>query len=591
MNKKRVLQILSVFTLMLLFFVFNKASIGLAVDTIKFSVSSVRETTGYIGESIKIADIEAEENDIESINILIKNINTGREYTVDEFNTFIPYDIGIIKVSYGTTIGMTYTYCYDINIIVKKAPVIVKKPVFNPAFLEGDTYILPEVEGIDYTDVDNPQIADVDIKAVSGTMEINIGTDRKYIPEVARNGDNVNIIYTLTSKNGIDKEELIYTIPVLKYKSENGINMENYFIQESIDNIVKNESGIIFMTESSDSKLTFANALKADDFDFEFSIKKDFNRMDSITLILKDYLNPEISLELKIIKASSDNAKSMISVNGETSVNFSGTFYDEGNNSISISISNKNEIQDSSETIIATVKEDMQGRPFNGFPSGRLILNININQVDGLAGIEILNINSQMFTNSNYDSVPPKFLIQDIPLRYNVGDRIYIPSALAIDVFDVMASSSITLVGNFISEDNITLNNVDASRGYYFIASKPGQFLITYKCTDRYDNTKSLPKLLIIRDTQQPSFELKGNIPQTVSVGDVITLPEYQIDDNGGKENVKVMITTLTPTNELRPVGEDGKVTFNVSGRYIIRYYIRDAYYNYVISDYLVEVN
>ena len=78
---------------------------------------------------------------------------------------------------------------------------------------------------------------------------------------------------------------------------------------------------------------------------------------------------------------------------------------------------------------------------------------------------------------------------------------------------------------------------------------------------------------------------------KTGSIGNPIKLPEISYTDNNGTENVKVLITYLSPANVLETLPE-GSVSFipNQAGVYKIRFFVYDGYYNYVVKDYTVEV-
>ena len=75
------------------------------------------------------------------------------------------------------------------------------------------------------------------------------------------------------------------------------------------------------------------------------------------------------------------------------------------------------------------------------------------------------------------------------------------------------------------------------------------------------------------------------------SVGSPVRLPSVSWTDNDGADKVQMLVTYLTPSNVVEVVlAGENSFTPTERGRYRVTCFVYDSYYNYVLKEYIVEV-
>ena len=110
-----------------------------------------------------------------------------------------------------------------------------------------------------------------------------------------------------------------------------------------------------------------------------------------------------------------------------------------------------------------------------------------------------------------------------------------------------------------------------------------------YTAKDWNNRRTPVAYVYTIGDNRAPTVNF-GAMVQKAKVGDRIALPELTYDDNNGKENVKVLVTYLTPSNVLEVVKNATSFTATEKGTYKVKIMVYDSQYNYVFKEYVVEV-
>ena len=209
--------------------------------------------------------------------------------------------------------------------------------------------------------------------------------------------------------------------------------------------------------------------------------------------------------------------------------------------------------------------------------------------------VNIYTINGQNFSNIFEEDVngPSVRVDGSFERKYNVGNTVAIPKAIASDVLSDVVGVTVTVTLNGVAVkdiNNVVLENVSADREYQILLNSIGEYKISYKAKDSR-GAESVPKDYIIRGVveQNPVINVSSELQKTAKVGEEIVLPEFTVmfaEENANNLSYAVYIT---PSNEYVYIN-DGKMTVQEEGVYKVRYFALDAYGNYSIWESTIKV-
>jgi hypothetical protein len=235
---------------------------------------------------------------------------------------------------------------------------------------------------------------------------------------------------------------------------------------------------------------------------------------------------------------------------------------------------------------IGEVTTYANGKAFAGFGSGYVYVEVEVNGIYGGASVGMASIANQIMNNNRQDSSNPIITINGyLSGSFAPGTQIVIPTATAYDVLGYVGDVKVRVMknGQVVKEETSA-----TTEQTYILDSGYGEYAIEYTVTDRNGRTATLTRYVVAYDETKPSLTFKGNVPQTAELGSSITLPTYEISDNGNKDNVKVEIYVMSPNGLISNV-KNNTISFTRAGKYVIYYQVQDengnvAFYSFDIS-------
>jgi hypothetical protein len=543
-------------------------------------------TEGFIGERIAVAGYTASGGSGNvSVAVSVARVGGGAAALADGF--FTPEAAGVYRATYSLAdyLGREAVFGYDINVTLGSDPVAVGEPVLPPAFIDGYAYRLPEFYGADYySDSSNPARVAAVITAADAEGA-RVLTDGAYTPRASADGETARIEYRMSSDYGTTV--LSYDVPIRKVAgAEAGkIDFTRYFAADGGVSASQRPFSVEFAAASGGESVRFIRELNAAKFDMRFTAAD----TDCIRVELRDGADTNIRVRIDVLNIG---GAAYLRVNGGGAVKMNGAF--DLSSAIRVFYDAYGlGIGDSRGYAIAAIKTTAGGKPFYGFPSGAVWLEIGFGAVSGTGRLGLLSLNGQTFTNAAIDSAPPAIAVKgDYGGQYLYGAAVGVPRAGAFDVLSGIASCAVTVTAPdgtpVTARDGTRLQNAPADKEYVFDAAAYGRYGIAYRAADSAGRAATVSKIVSVVDDAPPSAVLNGTLPPTARVGDRIALPTVSVSDNMGADRVKTDVFVVLPSGKLVPA--DGEFTFTERGRHTVRYYVRDEYYNYALLEYRVEV-
>lgn len=501
----------------------------------------------------------------------------------------------IIKLSVTDFLGNVTTKDVAVTATVADSPIFVSDPQLQYAFVNGNAYALPEVVAYDYyTDPANPRKAEITTELIVGEEKTMIG--KTFTLNVPESVTDAKIRFT--ARSGDKSSTLDKDIKIVHVRAADGkVDLSKLFF--SNDNVTAEVGpGKTLYKTNGDAVLYFANPVNADTFNFRFNVDPNYNNFSEIVVRLEDFGNPDVAVEIVICKNAA-NTTDCEAICGTEKGLIRGSFYGNVGQEFLMNYYNSSfVITDAENKQVLTVTNDVRGNVFAGFPSQIVRLSVGINGANGASGIEICSLNSRTFVGTTADRIKPavvsEFVVKTI---YAEGETVKIPAVKAVDTVDGLLPATVTLRGKngFVTADDGTiLNGTNAGNGYVLTDLSFGDYTLEYRAKDNSGNTAVNTVFFVVRDFEAPTLTLLSEIKNTAKVGETIVLPEYSVSDNGGEDNVTLTVFIVSPDYDMTvlKVCDDGKIraTFDTTGKFTIRYYLFDKFYNCSYYDYEVNV-
>ena len=369
-------------------------------------------------------------------------------------------------------------------------------------------------------------------------------------PTKAKFGDSVTFRYVIECNGGVgQKEEFGYTVPLLDLPEK----AEGYFdFDEDVFETQYNkaeETGYLNFTTNAgvgeNQSIRFVNPLGSEGFELSFSIPATATNFQSLTIKLRDSVDSTIGIDLEIRAMTSgyDKDEKLFVRSGGVDYAMSGTFNklvngNEVASGIPLNLKYVNgTFIDYSKKTVFTPTVNFDGKEFNGFPSRKVMLEIEFNGVFGKAGITLTKISNQtlgqlykLVDNDGdvyyeptkfVDSVRPQiYLDEDVADEYKIGQRVAIPYARAYDVLSPHVDVLVTLCD---SDGNYLINNEVVKENMSFILTSYGSYTLTYSAKDAAGRPQTAVYTISAKDSLAPTLSLKSEANMTKKVGDRVT--------------------------------------------------------------------
>ena len=464
-------------------------------------------------------------------------------------------------------------------------PAFIETPDFDKVLIKGFTYDLPQpfvVEVVDGKVVQVPCKVSVNGEAKDGSFTAD--------------GTSAEITYIAEGKTGTTEWTVTHSI----VDTEGGKYQDRYFQAEGMT--VTAEKDNILLSFAEDAQVEFIKELYARGFSFVFSYENETANFTSMSIVLTDAENRDLSVTFHFLYDVAENVW-MMQLNGKGSKVvfavsrnlFNFTYSDDGQS-----------IVDSSGVAVSRIKEYDNGEPFNGF-SGTLYFRMEFGGVSQESCIRLTNLCNQVMGYKKTDPEDAKdeikpviFLNGEFQVRQKLDEEARIPTAMAYDVLGQIQEFTVTVKnasGSVIWKDS-------ATKPVKLLLSDAGNYTVIYYAKDSNKKSTELSYMMVVYDETAPTLTVTDSLAKEYKVGDKVSIPVYSATDNGA--NCYIQVTLILPNNEMRLLqySENGEVTslltaentlYNSSfkadentfiveqaGAYTLRFVAYDEYYNAV---------
>lgn len=408
-------------------------------------------------------------------------------------------------------------------------------------------------------------------------VSISVNGQPHEAPFVAE-GSQAEIVYT----DAAGEQIASYTLPVVDTK--NSTDQRAYFrVQEGNLSLKQNENDIT-VSAGSDGKLTFANALNADNFGLRMQLPEESSSYGALLVTLTDAVDGRVSVTVRL-----DVANQVITC-GEQSAELDG--------SVQLGYKNQSRQVFDSDTALFQVTQDDLGNPFDGF-SGGVYMTLAFEGVTGSSSVVLTRLCNQPLGHKGSGSMdvtePAIVLTSELYSSQGMGEEFHIPEFVAYDVLSPVVKTSVTVElpdGSKASED--------------FTISQYGRYKLTFRVEDGQGNIAKTNKQFFVNDDVKPELTVSAMEKTAYKLGEAVTIPTYTVSDNLNSCFVDVIL--LLPNAEIRLLTHDdnGQIVYSLTnealynssfinnetsfkteqvGSYILRFVAYDDQYNRCVQE------
>lgn len=456
-------------------------------------------------------------------------------------NKFIPELLGKYIITYVATdyVGNTDFAVYTLNVVGGADEYVVTKEVsFPPILINGFSYDFPLPTVIDTSN------------ASLGTLPVEIRADGKTVEDkytVDTKNSTVTLEYVVIL-NGetavIDRAK----IPVIQDPAEFSEKQQAFFYDAaSIFTKTLENTSILFESESN-GEILFANKLDAENFSLRMSFRE--VNFSEIYLVLTDAVNGKsVTFTLNV----KDGKISSVSYPGG-GWNFSAPVALDSD--ITVSLDGKAGLFSAGgEGNVRQTFDD--GTTYGGFENG-VYLKVGIRGVTAKSRFGVVNLNNQSFGTWGSNRVAPAIIAVD-ELVYNdeqeFGAVFVFPGLENFKAYDVFGEISRMWV-------EIQKPKGDTTTDETFLIDQYGTYTVTYYAEDTAGNISEYPLYIYVRDYVAPTLEISDLKGSRYSIGDVIEVPKYTVQDNLGSFCVDVILILPDNTMRLLTHDENGEIVY-----------------------------
>ena len=566
----------------------NPLSVSLDMTGIK--------TQAYCGEKVAVAPAEASGGSGDSeIRITASLGDTLFEITEGSFR---PEQAGVWTVSYTATdyAGVSAEKTYIVEIEAGSLPVFADEPELPRYLISGVTYAVPEIYAKDYS-------SGTVVKKIASMSMVDIGGESReysfgesFTPIADENTEFITLIFR-TGGAVLERD-----IPVVMGFDEEDFIVENMFVGEGYDT-QKSDGGLTMTArQAGNFSWIYANAVAAEGASLSIAGLAGKSAPEALKVVFTDYADAKISVTMYVENAANGNLRVLF---GNTDRELSKSLSSGG--AFVFSYASGMFYVDS---VGVTVSADDSGKPFNGFPSGRVYISAEAIGATAGAGYTVQKLDNMSITNLPRDRIKPRIAISGVYGGMYAKDSVYvIAPAIASDTVDPNVSFSMTVkspLGEVMTDINgKLLSGVDPTAEYRILLSEYGQYKVEYTAVDFSGNQTSTSYAVNIMDMTAPVVTVADTWSSKASVGEKVTLPEVTVsDDKSAMEDIMVYRTVRNPNGVLvvfgfdYTVGEDGQLdytrynfTYKYAGIYRFIVLAMDEAGNQTIVQYFVTVS
>ena len=545
--------------------------------------------TALMGEKITLPAVNAE-NAFGDIIYTITVTKPNGEVVELDGDTYI-FDVsGNHTVRYLVTdyVGQTTEVTYTVNATVNGTPLSYDELHLPNYLAKGFTAKFPEYTFYDYSGDTVKKIpATITVKDGSGNHVLSGNTYQ------VKDASDIEVTYSATI-NGVTKSLPAKTIKIIdpmKEGSTNKIDVSKFAIPTGNAEVASLSGGARVTSNAKDGGITTYQPIVANGAMIKAQIDKTNNNFNKLTVTLTDAYNSNEQLQVSFVRSTLNEGSMIFYFNGNRTFATVNTTFNNGS-VITVKYSNGVMKINISEVSIV-VDKYLNGESFNGFSSGLVNVNVDMQDVRGLSTVVISQIGSQSLRSSvQFDNGKPDIAINGTyTISTKPTENFKIFSAISADVIDYNIITSLSVQDpdkNYVvSKDGVELREVPFDREYEIDLSVFGTYSIVYSSKDSKNNEQKLTVTVGVYDFEKPTITIDGKVKLTAKLGDKVEFPKASVIDNVDID-LPYYVYIRRPDQVYLP---DYKVTvFDQVGIYKITYLAVDSAGNTTVIEHDVTV-
>lgn len=483
-------------------------------------------------------------------------------------NGFRPEKTGPWQVVYNVVdyVGNTVSVSYDVSVTSNDAPVLVDNVTLPQAFVSEAKFVLPEVYANKYG-ANGVQRILCDVKVAYKDKIEEYKSGDEFVPVVAANGDKIAVTYLC---EGIE----LYSaeVPCVVIYEEGYLKYENYFLTTNASgNKSSNDGYVLTALDDGTMKLTYANALVAQQSSFVFRSFASATNYNEVVVTLTDAANADNAVQATFKQVGN---KVWLFV-GSRSYRTDYAFNDK-NFDISLGFQDGAFVYDGDNF---AVTNKVNGDKFEGFVSDKVYVSVQVNNCAAGNKFAVMSLRKYKFEGQDEDLVRPYIVVNgEVASIAKLGDVVTLPS---ISVGDVICPNVTVFMqvfapdGTIVKDVNgVLLDGCNAFVDYKFTVEQSGSYKVTYSVKEAelfeyvapFDNVWTYE--VAVYDSTEPTITITSSVPSGVKQGEKVLVPTFSVtDDFTAADDLIVYMYLTTPTGQTQRVTKQA-VVCNTKGTY-----------------------
>lgn len=543
-------------------------------------VKSSQITQGSLGELIKVADYYVS-GGCGKLNVDVTVKFNGEEVPLVD-GMFRPEYEGTYDIIYNAIdyLGNQKVAVYNFTGVKTDVPYFANDPVLPNYFINGKTYQLEDLYGIDYSTGTRQETKASIYLEINGKKESVTG--KEFTMDTT--AESVRVIYVVGSY------KLIKEVKVVNVGKQDSIDLGKYFVSEEAT-ILATENGIS-VSGNTDATISFIKEVLSLDFQIKFKLIN-ASKMDSISIILTDSINKNQTVKFTYQKYGD---KSIFLINDKKLYELTECGFTSNSQRNEFTLTSDGIYVNPFGSVNLPINTYMNQEDFIGFSSNYVYVDIITTGVSGEYEFYLNNISGQPLNNTNKDRIKPLIVINGkYGGEYNVNETVVLNPALVCDVLDPNVEFYLSVLspdGSYVLDKNgVAINKVDPTQMYEFVTSAYGYYNVVYTAKDSNNKQdKTFSYSIICEDKVKPNVNF--NVTEQVKVNQKVTINNLSYSDNySNNENLKVYAYVVLPGGE-NILMKNGYYSFTpkYAGVYKVVIYVYDESFNIGMKEVTIKV-
>lgn len=554
-------------------------------DGLQFETEGAVSGVINAGQKIKLFDDVTYSGQSGKVTVYAVAESGDNVYRADENYTICPeYSGKYIVTVYCSDYVSVREEKFEFEVQPSSVPVFTEDVILPQFMIKGCTYLLPEMDGYEYSK-GFPEKITAEISVIEDGGAEQLLQNSEY---TVRAENSVKIIYHAQIGGG-ERTEKTYEIKVVDVGYGGALDSGSYFYPVSGECLTQAaEDGVRLSASGADAGVRFINAVNQN-FNLNFAVNSEKNNFSAVEVRLTDAARPQSYLSFKFTKSgeySTFTLNDKISVGTESSFSLTSDFI--------IMLDTDNKTVTPNRTNYLLVETFADGTPFNGFTGKTAYLDIILTGVTADSEIIIHSIQNHYFSDSEADTFAPQVIFNKVSGDRELGSTIVLEPAFAFDVLDPKVDFSLTVTspsGDFVKATDGTLldGTCDTAVQYEIKLDQYGDYTILYQAEDSSGRRIKHTFGVTVTDTEKPKITL-GTKTTSGSVGKNIKTADYSCSDNiTAASEIKSFVYVLRPDGIMQTVSGNSFYA-DIKGEYSVIYAAFDSAGNMAVESYIVDI-